>query len=217
METKEIKRRETRGITLIALVVTIVVLLILAGTSIAMLSGDDGIITQAQKSNEQTEIAEVKEEARIDIAGIQTENEGKLEKDKFVEVLKTYFDEVPEEDMLPEDLSTLILTTKAEYGSHQIKISEIWDGTFDEELEQEGIIHFYVEGVEYTALEGETWREWIARVGYEFGFMEFRKNSVTLSYQGGSYGVGRKSHGAAESVHNEIEEGFEYVTGATQY
>ena len=38
------------GITLIALVVTIVVLLILAGTSIAMLTGDNGIITNAQKS-----------------------------------------------------------------------------------------------------------------------------------------------------------------------
>ncbi len=40
--------RNQRGITLIALVVTIVVLLILAGTSIAMLGGDNGIITNAQ-------------------------------------------------------------------------------------------------------------------------------------------------------------------------
>ena len=42
--------RNKKGITLVALVVTIVVLLILAGTSIAMLSGDNGIITNAQKS-----------------------------------------------------------------------------------------------------------------------------------------------------------------------
>ena len=40
--TKEL----TKGITLIALVVTIVVLLILAGTSIAMLTGENGIITR---------------------------------------------------------------------------------------------------------------------------------------------------------------------------
>ncbi len=40
--------RNQKGITLIALVVTIVVLLILAGTSIAMLGGDNGIITNAQ-------------------------------------------------------------------------------------------------------------------------------------------------------------------------
>lgn len=44
------KNQNQKGITLIALVVTIVVLLILAGTSIAMLSGDNGIITNAQKS-----------------------------------------------------------------------------------------------------------------------------------------------------------------------
>lgn len=43
--------RNQKGITLVALVVTIVVLLILAGTSIAMLSGDNGIITNAQKSD----------------------------------------------------------------------------------------------------------------------------------------------------------------------
>ena len=39
--------KEGKGITLIALVVTIVVLLILAGASIAMLTGNNGIITQA--------------------------------------------------------------------------------------------------------------------------------------------------------------------------
>lgn len=42
--------RNQKGITLVALVVTIVVLLILAGTSIAMLKGDNGIITNAQKA-----------------------------------------------------------------------------------------------------------------------------------------------------------------------
>lgn len=43
--------RNQKGITLVALVVTIVVLLILAGTSIAMLKGDNGIITNAQAAN----------------------------------------------------------------------------------------------------------------------------------------------------------------------
>ena len=43
-------KKSENGVTLIALVVTIVVLLILAGTAIAMLSGDDGIMTNAQRS-----------------------------------------------------------------------------------------------------------------------------------------------------------------------
>ena len=49
MRTKEVKARN-KGITLIALVVTIVVLLILAGTAIAMITGDSGIMTNAQKA-----------------------------------------------------------------------------------------------------------------------------------------------------------------------
>ena len=42
-------KKKDGGITLIALVVTIVVLLILAGVSIAMLTGDNGIITRARE------------------------------------------------------------------------------------------------------------------------------------------------------------------------
>ena len=50
-------KRQT-GITLIALVVTIIVLIILAGVSIAMLVGDNGIITKAQQAKEDTEQAQ---------------------------------------------------------------------------------------------------------------------------------------------------------------
>lgn len=53
--------RNQKGITLVALVVTIVVLLILAGTSIAMLKGDNGIVTNAQKatvSNKEGQVVE---------------------------------------------------------------------------------------------------------------------------------------------------------------
>ena len=39
--------KSTKGITLIALVVTIIILLILAGVSIAMLTGNNGVLTQA--------------------------------------------------------------------------------------------------------------------------------------------------------------------------
>ena len=56
------KLREKQGITLIALVVTIVVLLILAGVSIAMLTGDNGILTQAQNAKNRTEEAQREEE-----------------------------------------------------------------------------------------------------------------------------------------------------------
>ena len=62
---KKLKVKE-QGITLIALVVTIVVLLILAGVSIAMLTGENGIIKRAQDAKENTRGGEVKE--RVDMA-----------------------------------------------------------------------------------------------------------------------------------------------------
>ena len=44
------KLKQVKGITLIALVITIIVLLILAGVSIAMLTGQNGILTQANNA-----------------------------------------------------------------------------------------------------------------------------------------------------------------------
>ena len=44
-------KRNARGITLIALVITIIVLLILAGVTIAALSGDNGILTKAKEDH----------------------------------------------------------------------------------------------------------------------------------------------------------------------
>lgn len=43
------KTKETRGITLISLVVTMIVLIILAGVSVSMISGENGIINQTKK------------------------------------------------------------------------------------------------------------------------------------------------------------------------
>ena len=61
-ENKRILKRRERGITLIALVITIIVLLILAGVSISMLTGENGILTQAQNAKNKTEEAARKEE-----------------------------------------------------------------------------------------------------------------------------------------------------------
>ena len=53
--------KNQKGVTLIALVVTIVVLLILAGVAIAMLRGDNGILTEATKASDSTKKAEAEE------------------------------------------------------------------------------------------------------------------------------------------------------------
>ena len=53
------------AITLIALVITIIVLLILAGVTIAMVVGDNGILTRAREAKSATEIAEENEKREL--------------------------------------------------------------------------------------------------------------------------------------------------------
>lgn len=54
--------KDKKGITLIALVVTIVVLLILAGITIVYVLGDNGVLVQAQKSADATKLGQIKEQ-----------------------------------------------------------------------------------------------------------------------------------------------------------
>ena len=58
-------RENNRGITIIALVVTIIVLLILAGISIAAITGDNGIINKSDEARIETEIATYKEQLEV--------------------------------------------------------------------------------------------------------------------------------------------------------
>lgn len=69
------KMRKKSGITLISLVVTIIILLILAGITIGAISGDNGLIQNAGNAKKQTEIAEEKE--IIDRATIQAMGKNK--------------------------------------------------------------------------------------------------------------------------------------------
>ena len=76
----KIRRKRETGITLIALVISIIVLLILAGVTIAALSGDNGILTRAKEAKEKTEQAQQDEEETL------SNMEGILESLKFENV-----------------------------------------------------------------------------------------------------------------------------------
>ena len=87
MKTKELKLKN-KGITLIALVVTVVVTIIIAMISIAALTGDSSIIENAGKAKEDTEIAEEKEiltTSAVQAAGKDTL--GNVTEDKLEEEL----------------------------------------------------------------------------------------------------------------------------------
>ena len=59
------KMNKTSGITLIALVVTIIVLLLLAGISIQMLTGDNGVLTRAGQAKNMTDEAQIIENIKL--------------------------------------------------------------------------------------------------------------------------------------------------------
>lgn len=65
--------KKENGITLIALVITIIVLLILAGISIAMLTGENGILSKATKAGTETILAEQKEQVALAVNALTTE------------------------------------------------------------------------------------------------------------------------------------------------
>ena len=60
-------KNNQKGITLVALVITIIVLLILAGVTIAALSGDNGILTNASKSQQENAIGNAKDQVAMAI------------------------------------------------------------------------------------------------------------------------------------------------------
>ena len=62
---KEIKNKQEKGITLIALVVTIVVLLILAGVSISLVLNNNGVISKAKDAKNQYAKAQTNEEKQL--------------------------------------------------------------------------------------------------------------------------------------------------------
>ena len=54
-------KNKQKGVTLVALVITIIVLLILAGVTIAALSGENGILSRASEASVKTKVADAKE------------------------------------------------------------------------------------------------------------------------------------------------------------
>ena len=65
--------KTNKGITLIALVITIIVLLILAGVSIAMLTGNNGILTQSTNARDDTEKAGIADKVNMAIQAAYTD------------------------------------------------------------------------------------------------------------------------------------------------
>ena len=66
--------KASNGITLIALVITIIVLLILAAISVTMITGDNSILKRAVDAKEKTEIEQYREQIQVEVIGSYEKN-----------------------------------------------------------------------------------------------------------------------------------------------
>ena len=92
---------EQKGITLIALVITIIVLLILAGVTIATLTGDNGILTKAAEASFRQEMSEIRD--KIDLYTIENQINADKElsfKEIKIEDTKSWRDTLKQEIVL---------------------------------------------------------------------------------------------------------------------
>ena len=84
--------KTNKAITLIALVVTIVVLLILAGVSISMLTGENGIIKQAVEAKDKNKKGEIEDKVKLAAQAALTDSLGQgIEQNKFQKELDINF------------------------------------------------------------------------------------------------------------------------------
>lgn len=120
--------KEIRGITLIALVVTIIVLLILAGISIGMLTGDNGIIKQAGEAKNITEQKQLEQD--VDLAYLSYADQTRIKND-----LEYYLNKIDGANVEKVVSGTWHVSrgnssvTVSDDGEKEEGKTEIWDGT----------------------------------------------------------------------------------------
>ena len=114
-------KKENKGITLVALVITIIVLIILTGIVISMTVGDNGIFTKAREAKRLQITSEAKEKIGTEILAAQVEaiqrNE-ELEQAQVEDIISKY-------GTLQDDKDTIILKDNG----YDIKLSDIYQGT----------------------------------------------------------------------------------------
>ncbi len=84
----QIEIREKKGITIVSLVVTIILLIILGGISINTILGDNGIITIAKKAKENMELAQIAEQTKLNELYVQIEKEEGTLENNYVDFLE---------------------------------------------------------------------------------------------------------------------------------
>ena len=118
LKNKKITQKNNRGITLIALVITIIVLLILAGISISMLSGDNSILSRAGQARDKTKETQKDEEVKVAVLG-SYDDRASLDIDKLLTNLNSIKD-ITVTPTQENGKNTFPVTVETEYTTYEI-------------------------------------------------------------------------------------------------
>lgn len=156
-----------KGITLIALVITIIILLILAGISLATLNGENGLIIKTKEAKEKALIEQAKEELKMKIYSSQAEKQGNITLQELVYYLISDTENTYNFSL---DGTTMGVTNIGDanfiyvkYKGYIFKIDDEFDIQYISKVQNEendldqipGATYLYYKGNEYTENSGE--------------------------------------------------------------
>lgn len=190
--------RKNRGITLIALVVTIIILVILAGVSMNILLGDEGIIAKAKETKRIQEVATILEKLELEKLEVAMDNEYETKLDVYLTHLQT--EGIITEDDIKDPWNTGL-------GSTYITIDD-----YSFLLQQEG------NNIKITAAQGPVILKLDTQVNAEEGTIDV--NVVATNVTNGKYEYSIRQEGqdyTVEKVSNSENYTFEGLTKDVQY
>lgn len=176
-EKIRMKKNDT-GITLVALVITIIVMLILAGVAINLTIGENGLIVKTQQAKNEYQKVAVKEELELGIIDVMAKvpQDNELSMNDYI--VKELPNHLKQEIVMNEDLTGI-------YKGYEYWIDDKYVVHIDEKIDKEDLIQYlYKEGDECVSVTGG-WDSYYKDVTT---INQFNEKVVSISSQAQQYG-----------------------------
>ena len=173
--------RKNQGITLIALVITIIVLLILAGVAIAMLSGENGILKKATEAKTRTEESSLYEQIKLAVMEASDYQTMKIDRNKIASSLGIDKGEIngdARDVVLKKNGITFnIKNGKVKEVEELSEADKILDSYFYEKGAKYRCRYGYLTGIEVKG-ESKELREMIEECGYKLCYYDEEDGTI---------------------------------------
>ena len=121
---KNTKEGKNKGITLIALIITIIVMMILVGVTVTFTIGENGILNSAKEAKIKTELAQIKDCVAIEKAAIIAANKGEIPSSYNTETLQQSIPEYLKEKYIESGIIKVEPNGELYYDSEKVDNKE---------------------------------------------------------------------------------------------